>query len=258
MRLLFVRHGDPDYEHDSLTEQGRREAQLLIPRFMKEEVEQFYVSPLGRAQQTASPTLAALGRGAITLSWLQEFTARVDMNAHPELLDAFPDTRRREDGTWHHHIAWDVMPAYWTTDERCFDPERWRESYIAVNSDMCEAYDEATAGLDELLAQYGYIREGRMYRTDHGRNVTLALFCHFGITAIFLSHLWHVSPFVLLHGLAVAPTSVTEVVSEERAKGEVFFRANKIGDISHLYAAGEQPSFSARFCEVYENDWQRH
>ena len=29
MRLLFIRHGDPDYEHDTLTEKGRREAALL-------------------------------------------------------------------------------------------------------------------------------------------------------------------------------------------------------------------------------------
>ena len=27
MKLLFVRHGDPDYEHDSLTERGRGAAQ---------------------------------------------------------------------------------------------------------------------------------------------------------------------------------------------------------------------------------------
>ena len=32
MKLLFVRHGDPDYEHDSLTDKGVREADLLAPR----------------------------------------------------------------------------------------------------------------------------------------------------------------------------------------------------------------------------------
>ena len=29
MRILLIRHGDPDYEHDTLTEKGRREAELL-------------------------------------------------------------------------------------------------------------------------------------------------------------------------------------------------------------------------------------
>ena len=32
MRILLIRHGDPDYEHDTLTEKGRREAELLAKR----------------------------------------------------------------------------------------------------------------------------------------------------------------------------------------------------------------------------------
>ena len=30
MKLLFIRHGDPDYEKDSLTEKGWHEAELLM------------------------------------------------------------------------------------------------------------------------------------------------------------------------------------------------------------------------------------
>lgn len=32
MKLLFIRHGDPDYEKDSLTEKGWHEAELLGQR----------------------------------------------------------------------------------------------------------------------------------------------------------------------------------------------------------------------------------
>ena len=32
MRLIFIRHGDPDYVHDTLTEKGKREAELLAQR----------------------------------------------------------------------------------------------------------------------------------------------------------------------------------------------------------------------------------
>ena len=32
MRFLIIRHGDPDYEKDSLTEKGWREAALLADR----------------------------------------------------------------------------------------------------------------------------------------------------------------------------------------------------------------------------------
>ena len=56
----------------------------------------------------------------------------------------------------------------------------------------------------------------------------------------------------------VAPSSVTEVVTEEREKGSAYFRGLKIGDVSHLSMAGEQASFAARFCEVYSDMSQRH
>ena len=57
MKLLIIRHADPDYSIDSLTEKGRREAELLADRLCRMEIAAFYVSPLGRAQDTASYTL---------------------------------------------------------------------------------------------------------------------------------------------------------------------------------------------------------
>ena len=51
---------------------------------------------------------------------------------------------------------------------------------------------------------------------------------------------------------------MTEVVTEEREKGIAMFRSLRMGDISHLAVAKEQPSFSARFCEIYDNQEQRH
>lgn len=57
MRIIFVRHGDPDYANDTLTEKGWREAALLAERVSGWDVTDFYVSPLGRAQDTASLSL---------------------------------------------------------------------------------------------------------------------------------------------------------------------------------------------------------
>ena len=39
MRLLIIRHGDPDYTNDSLTEKGKREAELLSDRIAKEKID---------------------------------------------------------------------------------------------------------------------------------------------------------------------------------------------------------------------------
>ena len=61
------------------------------------------------------------------------------------------------------------------------------------------------------------------------------------------------SPVVLWHGLVMAPSSVTVISTEERRPGIAAFRAAAVGDISHLAVAGQEPSFAARFCEVYGN-----
>ena len=257
MRLLLIRHGDPEYVGDSLTETGKKEAKLLVPRMMKEKVRDFFVSPLGRARLTAAPTLAALDRDAKILDWLQEFNALADVNESEYLQKAFPNTGKREDGSFDYRIVWDMLPSVWKTDPAYFTPDGWRSTELARCSDIIEKYDRVTDSFDKLLESYGYRREGALYRTEMGNSDTIVFFCHFGLTCVLLSHLWNVSPVVLWHSLCMAPTSVTEVYTEEREKGYVQWRASRIGDISHLYAAGEEPSFAARFCETFESN-QRH
>ena len=51
MRILFIRHGDPDYLNDTLTEKGCREADLLAKRAVTLQMGECYISPLGRVQQ---------------------------------------------------------------------------------------------------------------------------------------------------------------------------------------------------------------
>lgn len=77
MRLMIVRHGDPDYSIDSLTPKGWKEAELLADRLCKLDVKAFYVSPLGRAKDTASFTLKRLEREAEEMKWMREFDAQI-------------------------------------------------------------------------------------------------------------------------------------------------------------------------------------
>ena len=50
VRLLFIRHGDPDYEHDTLTEKGHREAALLGKLAPSLNLGQCFVSPPGTCE----------------------------------------------------------------------------------------------------------------------------------------------------------------------------------------------------------------
>ena len=186
MRILLIRHGDPDYERDALTERGKVEAALLAERMAKEDVTDFYVSPLGRARETAEYTLKRNGRMASVLDWLQEFPARVDINGSEALQRAYPDTEK-EDGRFRKRIAWDMVPSYWQKQPEYFTGDGWKDSEVARCSDLNKVYEMVSAGVDELLAQYGYHREAGWYRTHQGNRDTIALYCHFGATCAVLS-----------------------------------------------------------------------
>ncbi|MCR5656859.1 MAG: histidine phosphatase family protein [Butyrivibrio sp.] len=259
MRLLFIRHGDPDYEHDTLTEKGKVEAALLAKRIKDFNIDDVYVSPLGRAQATARYSLDVLQKEAKTMDWLKEFPAEFDPNVYPDARKAFPEYPiNKETGKYNKHGIWDIYPSYYGQHRELFDRDGFRESDIAKAGDTCEVYDYVTGEFDKLLAEYGYERDGDIYHVTKANDKVIAFFCHFGISSVLLSHLWNVSPFVPLQYLAMLPTSVTEIVTEERQEGIATFRTLRIGDLTHLTMGGEEPSFSARYCEMFTNTDERH
>lgn len=242
MKLVIIRHGDPDYEKDWLTPKGLKEAEYLSERVAKMDVRDFYVSPLGRAKATASFSLEKMGRTATQLEWLKEFPVKID---RPDYEGKCP-------------IAWDWMPKDWLADESFFSKDHWFENPVMRDADIKAEYKRVIGKFDELLETYGYRRDGNWYRVEKANNETIVFFCHFGSECVLLSHLLNVSPMVLWHGFCAAPTSVTTVVTEERQKGIAGFRISSFGDVSHLYAHDEDPAFAGRFCECFDNTNERH
>lgn len=240
MKLIIIRHGDPDYSIDSLTEKGWREAELLSRRIAAMEVKDFYVSPLGRAKDTASLTLNKMQREAKILPWLREF--------HAPITDEHTGEKR---------VPWDWLPAEWTKVEEYYDRNLWGKPMVMQEGHVYEEACRVYTGLDELLKEHGYERNGGIYRAVKANTDTIVLFCHFGVECVMLGHLLEISPMILWHGFCAAPTSVTTLITEERREGAAYFRMNSFGDISHLYAGGEEPAFAARFCETYDMD-ERH
>lgn len=239
MKLLIIRHGDPDYEHDSLTETGWREAKLLAERLYRtENIREFYVSPMGRARDTASLTLEKFGKTAVVMPWLREFN---------EALINRPDVSDRK------IISWDWLPQDWTQEPRFYNAEHWLDVDVFKESAVPEAFHKVTSKLDEFLLDHGYRHDGNLFRAEHAHSDTIALFCHFGVECVLLAHLLHISPMQLWHGFCAAPSSVTTIYTEERRKGIAQFRVSSFGDISHLYAGGCSPSFAARFAEIHGN-----
>ena len=238
MKLVFIRHGDPDYENDTLTKAGRKEAEALAMHISRLGIDEAYVSPLGRAADTARYSLDKLGIKGTTLDWLREFPAKA---------------RRPEDPD-HDRCCWDWLPSIWAHQEAFYDERTFADHPVMEKAHVREIYEDVIKNFDAFLREHGYRKDGKIFRVEKGNHDTLVFFCHFGIECVFLSYLINCSPMLLWHGFVAAPSSVTEVYTEEREKGIAAFRITSFGDTSHLYVKDMEPSLSARFCECYEDD----
>ena len=145
MKFLIVRHGDPDYVNDSLTETGKREAELLSERMKNVKADACFCSPLGRAKQTAEPCLKKMNMEAEELLWLREFAPKVQ---RPEKLG----------------VAWDWVPSDWMNMPYAFDPDRWTEYPAFQDAKVKEEIDWIYSEFDRFLSEHGYKKEGKLFR----------------------------------------------------------------------------------------------
>ncbi len=234
MRLILIRHGDPDYVNDGLTEKGKREAELLSERVKNWKVTDFYCSPLGRAKATAAPSMQKMNRTYTVLDWAQEFFYLID------------------DGKGGKRIPWDFYPHEWAEEEANFRKNEWVRTPVMQTGNIEARYRAVCEGIDELFGKYGLKRSGNYYRAERHTDDTVVIFCHYGLSMILLSHLLNISAQALLHGLFMAPTSVTTLNTEERFGDEVYFRAQTVGDTRHLFAGGEEISSSGYFAPIFQ------
>lgn len=239
MRVLIVRHGDPYYPTDSLTEKGQREAELLGERLAKENITHAYVSPLGRAKMTAAPTLSRIGMEATELEWLREFPAFLEEEFAYKIRMFERKVR----------CPWNMPPQIWADVPGIYDSEGWRDAPFYRDGRVQARYDLVCRGWDDLLAEHGYTREGSVYRIADGweeKHETIALFCHLGLGNALLSHIMHLSLTAIWHTLFLPTTSVTTVFMERHVDEIPYAHARliSVGDTSHLYAGGEPMSTS--------------
>ncbi len=260
MRLILIRHAEPDYEHNTITEKGKREAAALAERVKTWNVTDFYMSPLGRAVDTAKPSLEATGRTAEILPWAKEF-----------------DYRCTDPVTGRNHLCWDFVASDWTAKEACFTHEDWvNERPMCENPEIAENFKIVCTELDNLLLRYGYKRDGMIYRTvgrkqenrlrtagpnnsvsgfdDTAKDeeTTVVIFCHLGAACMMMSHLLNIPFITLPHGLFIPPTGINVLSTEERWEDEASFRAQAIGDCAHLLKAGEKLSSAGAFTPAFQ------
>ena len=98
MKITIIRHAEPDYANNTLTQKGFREAELLGKHLKDEKFDYIYSSPLNRAKFTADGIVKYnKTKDYKIFDFLREFDGFID-------LPYFKN-----------HIFWDFKPSYLTT-----------------------------------------------------------------------------------------------------------------------------------------------
>ena len=170
MRIIFVRHGDPDYEHDCLTETGHRQAQAVSEQLVHMGISEIYASPMGRAQQTAAYTADRLGLPIRTLDYMHEISwggPGLPENGHP----------------------WTLSERMIVEENYDFFGQDWRKHPYYVGNIAVDYYDLIARSIDGFLEERGYRHDGRRWMCEGATDKTIALFSHGGASNCALSHI---------------------------------------------------------------------
>ena len=178
MRLILVRHGEPNYEQDCLTELGHKQAGIVAKRLLEENIQKIYCSPQGRAQQTAQPFAKLSGIGTIhTMEFMREIRYG------------------REDALYQSGNPWVCAIDLMHRGANLQVPN-WRELPEFIDNTATVDIEKVMKGTDEWLASLGYEREGLYYRctTKDDEKRVFVLFSHGGSSTALLSRVLNI-PF---------------------------------------------------------------
>ncbi len=222
MLLYIIRHGQPIYGPDTLTDLGRAQADALADRLKVYGLNRIYSSPMGRARETAAPTAAQLGLPVEILPWTKELW--------PEF------TLTREDGS--QFLAMDMPGTVYRSDEYRTLGDDWHTMAPLASIEAKRHYDAMVQSSDAFLEDLGYKREGGVYRVLRENHERVAVFCHGGFSAAWLSHLLSIPPHLFWAAFTIGHSCVTVL---EFGAGESGFTAPKclvLSDMGHIFGAG--------------------
>ena len=179
MRIVFIRHGKPDYKTDSLLKIGVTQAEAVAQRVKSYGISELYASTMGRAQQTAEPISRELNLDIVGCDFMREITwgtengSEIRLGGHPWLLVA--DMVKNGEN---------LTSPVWKTEEP-----------FASNTKLLKSFERVVTGADAWLSSLGFEREGKYYRaTEKATDKTIAMVSHGGSSTVLLSHMLNI-PF---------------------------------------------------------------
>lgn len=211
MVLYIIRHADPDYENNTITDFGKQEANALASWLKDFKLDKIYTSPLGRAIDTAIPTCKAKGMEYEILPWVAES------------MDYMQSYRLTPE---------DTLSYSFSSQKGVYDFKDFYES------DRMKTIDDMIKNSDEFLASLGYKREGIFYKIEEPNEEHIAVFCHGGFGSAWISHLLNVAPAAMYPQISLNTTSVTKFIFKNEEAGYTRPTLKHLGEIEHIRRAG--------------------
>lgn len=196
MRIIIVRHGEPNYEKDCLTPLGIRQAKAVAKRLADEGIEEIYSSPMGRARETAQETADLLGFGEVKIvDFMHELAwgtvgGPLYGDGHPWMIS---DEMVNE--------GWDLNRTDWKTHPGF------------INNRIVKEIEHVEEQTDFWLSTLGYQREGLYYRNVHedDKQHAIALFCHGGSSTAMLARMLNLTFPYLCATLHLGHTGIATI-----------------------------------------------
>ena len=227
MILYYIRHGDPIYDPDSLTELGHKQAEALADRTCLYGFDEIYCSTSTRAIMTAEPTCKRLGKTPVLLAWANESRAWENFSLPNEQGKYFWCFHQRK---WIEKFNHPEVTAL---------GDKWYEHSFFADTKFKKGVETIDNATDDFLRSLGYEHDRTMrgYRAISPNEKRIALFAHQGMSFSFLSSLLDIPyPYFSTH-FDLSHSCVT-VISFENVDGLIYPKVLQHSNDSHLFKAG--------------------
>ncbi len=216
MKILFVRHGAPNYKDDCLTPLGHAQAEAAADRLKDERIDFFYASSCGRAYETAVHIANRHGKEVEKLDFMREIQwGPKGGNPHVD------------------YNPWMKVSEMITNGDSVMNPD-WAESETYKDNFVSERVNLVAESFDKWLSEFGYERCGEYYKVTKENKNAVLLASHGGSSSSVFSHIFNIPFTAVISMFRINFTSITEVVFEG-SKGDIIVpKLNLFNDARHI------------------------
>ena len=275
MLLFYVRHGDPIYDPDSLTDQGLKQADALVARMKRYNPEKIYASSSNRAILTAKPTAEALGKDIEILDWCNEGHAWKELSCEHgngkrhwamgkgENIPFFAAKEVRQlDMDWYKHPVFERSKL--SAEQIAANDLSGADLSVSVQNGEKTSYcfdrNGFEAGMqrigtltDEFLLSLGFRHDRERFgytvvepKEGEARYDRVALFAHAGFGAGFLSAVLDIPYPIMYTRFCLSHSGVTVIRFEPGLTNTdlVVPEVLQLSNDSHIFAAGLSTAYN--------------